>query len=89
MSFPEIGEERKADTFFNIILPFFLVIYEHEKNDKMLKFLNSVYEYHSPLSPNSITKKMLKELCINNVESAKEFMGLIQLYYEKQEVSHG
>jgi len=57
MSFPEIGEERKADTFFNIILPFFLVIYEHEKNDKMLKFLNSVYEYHSPFRPILLQKK--------------------------------
>jgi len=82
MSFSGIGEQRKADMFFNIILPFFLVIYENEQNEKLKEFLENLYEYHKPLSPNSVIKSMMRRFKIKNISSVREYMGLIQLYHE-------
>ncbi len=81
-NFSGIGQERKVEMFFNIILPFFLVIYEDEQNYKMVKFLENLYHYHRPPSPNSIIKTMLKKLNIEKLNSVKEYMGVIQFYYE-------
>jgi len=89
MSFSGIGEHRRTDMFFNVILPFFLVIYENEQNEKLKKFLENLYEYHKPLSPNSVIKSMMKRCNIKNISSVREYMGLIQLYYETMgKVSH-
>jgi len=82
MNFSGIGQQRKIEMFFNIILPFFLVIYEEEDNYKMIGFLENLYHFHKPLSPNSIIKSMMKKLDIEKINSVKEFMGLIQFYYE-------
>jgi len=89
MNFSGIGEQRKADMFFNIILPFFLVIYENEQNEKLKEFLENLYEYHKPLSPNSVIKSMMRRFNIKNVSSVRKYMGLIQLYHEIMgKVSH-
>jgi len=82
MSFSGIGQERKVEMFFNIILPFFLVIYDDEQNYKMVEFLENLYHYHRPLSTNSIIKNMQKKLNIKKLNSVKEYMALIQYYYE-------
>jgi len=82
MNFSGIGEERRVEMFFNIILPFFLVIYEEAQNYKMVGFLEDLYNYHRSPSPNSIIKNMQKELNIKKVNSVKEYMALIQFYYE-------
>ena len=79
-----IGLERKQDMFFNIFLPFYLVIYEDEQNYKIEEFLEKLYNYHKPLSQNSITKSVMKKLKINKINSVIEFMGLIQFYYEER-----
>ena len=89
MNFSGIGEQRKADMFFNIILPFFLVIYENEQNEKLKEFLENLYEYHKPLSPNSVIKSIMRRFNIKNVSSVRKYMGLIQLYHEIMgKVSH-
>jgi hypothetical protein len=82
MNFSGIGIERKTAMFFNVILPFFLVVYEEEQNYKMKKFLENLYEFHKPLSSNSIIKNMMKKFGIKKLNSVKDYMGLIQFYYE-------
>jgi hypothetical protein len=82
MDFPGLGLERKTEMFFNIILPFFLVVYEDEKNQNMVEFLITIFEYHKPLALNSIVRDSMKMLNIKRINSAKEYFGLIQYYYD-------
>lgn len=84
MDFPKIGKQRKQEIFFNIILPFFIVKYEEEKKKNYVKFLETLFSLHPPLADNSITKKIKKILKIKKINSVKEYMGLIQFYYENK-----
>ncbi len=84
--FNGIGKDRRLEIFFNIILPFYEVIFEEEGNSELVNFLNQLYEKHPPLADNSITKKVKKKLSIspnNAIDSAKRYMGLIQIYKNK------
>lgn len=83
MSFPNIGMERKREIFFNIILPFYLTIFGRE-NEKV-DFLKRIYDSHPELPDNSISKKIKQVLKIKKTKSVKEYMGLIQYYYENSE----
>jgi hypothetical protein len=85
MDFQGLGLERKTETFFNIILPFFLVAYEDEKNKNMVEFLITIFEYHKPLALNSIVRDSMKMLNIKKVNSVKEYFGLIQYYYDTKD----
>ncbi len=82
MDFPGLGLERKTEMFFNIILPFFLVVYEDEQNQNMVEFLITIFEYHKPLALNSIVRDSMKMLNIKRINSVKEYFGLIQYYYD-------
>lgn len=84
MDFPKIGKQRKQEIFFNIILPFFIVKYEKEKKTDYVKFLETLFSLHPPLADNSIIKKMKEILKIKKINSVKEYMGLIQFYYENK-----
>jgi len=82
MDFSGLGVERKTEIFFNIILPFFLVFYEDKKNQNVMKFLSTIFEYHKPLAINSVVRDSMKMLNIKRINSVKEYFGLIQYYYD-------
>ncbi|MFN3691577.1 MAG: DUF2851 family protein [Fervidobacterium sp.] len=56
MDFKGVGIQRKREMFFNIILPFSIASLEN-KNSEVIKFLNTIFSTHPPLSENSITKR--------------------------------
>jgi len=87
ISFKSIGKTRGLEIFFNILLPFYEVIFEKDGQVEVFKFLDALYDNHPPLADNSITKTMRKKLFKSKsgsdiVTSVKQYMGLIQLYNE-------
>lgn len=86
-----IGKSRRLEIFFNIILPFYLVIFEKEGKRDLVNFLYNLYSFHPALEDNSVTKSMKKELFAQDkkakevVNSARRYMGLIQFYNVKRE----
>jgi len=86
-TFKEIGKMRRLEIFFNIILPFYEVVFEKKGLRELVEFLNTLYSKHPSLSDNSITRTMKKKIFRNELEckmvnSVRRYMGLIQLYYE-------
>ncbi len=57
MDFKGLGIQRKREMFFNIILPFCLAFLE-DQNSEVIKFLNTIFSIHPPLSENSTTKRL-------------------------------
>jgi len=87
VSFKGIGQARGLEILFNILLPFYEVIFEKDGQVEIVKFLDELYSIHPPLLDNSITKAMRKRLFKEKsgadiVASVKRYMGLIQLYNE-------
>ncbi len=81
MSFDGLGEARKLDMFFNIITPFYIVIYESEKNLKLHNFLKVIIESYPLTNENKklaekISKKYLNEG--TKLTSIIEFFGLFE-----------
>jgi len=86
-----VGKTRATEICFNIILPFFAVIFEERGESKYADFLYKSYDLHLPLASNSITRTMEKQLLCNEkddarriVNSVRRYMGLIMLYYKKK-----
>ncbi len=86
-----VGKTRAMEICFNIVLPFFAVIFEERGESKYADFLYKAYELHPPLANNSTTKIMENQLFCNNkdnakriVNSARRYMGLIMLYYKNK-----
>jgi hypothetical protein len=87
VSFKGVGQSRGLEIFFNILLPFYEVIFEKDGQVEIVRFLDDLYAHHSPLLDNSITKAMKKNLFKDKkgadiVTSVKRYMGLIQYYKE-------
>ncbi|MEO0144974.1 MAG: DUF2851 family protein [candidate division WOR-3 bacterium] len=80
MYFKGIGIERKREMFFNIILPFVIAFLENENNE-IIKFLNSIFNIHPPLSENSTIKKFKSLVGEDNYTklntSTKTYFGII------------
>jgi hypothetical protein len=87
VSFEGIGQSRGLEIFFNILLPFYAVIFEKDDKPEFVRFLDELYSHHPPLLDNSITKAMRRKLFkdkngSDRVTSVRRYMGLIQLYNE-------
>lgn len=72
MDFQGIGNERKREMFFNIILPFLIAYYENKDFD-IIQFLNKIFDIHPSLSENSITKTFRKSISKDFDYSTKKF----------------
>jgi hypothetical protein len=87
ISFKGVGQIRGLEIFFNILLPFYEVVFEKDGQAELVRFLDELYSNHPPLIDNSITKAMRRKLFkdrkgVGIVSSVKRYMGLIQLYNE-------
>ena len=87
VSFEGVGQSRGLEIFFNILLPFYEVIFEKDGQNEIVRFLDDLYAHHPPLLDNSVTKAMRKKLFKDKkgsdiVTSVKRYMGLIQYYNE-------
>lgn len=87
ISFKGVGQARGLEIFFNILLPFYEVIFEKDGQNEIVRFLDDLYAQHPPLPDNSITKAVRKKLFRGKkgsdiVTSVKRYMGLIQYYNE-------
>lgn len=88
MDFKGIGNERKLEMFFNIILPFFMLIFTKENVSNLQKFLYELFSLHPPLSDNYITREskmlLVKKYGASNinilVNNVKRHFGLLQYY---------
>lgn len=80
MNFDGVGSRRKEEMFFNIVMPFFIVI----ANDvKIVDFLRFLFEKHPPLEENSLTKKFREKFSEIRIKTVKEYMASI--YYLRAE----
>jgi len=84
-----VGKTRAMEICFNIILPFFAVIFEQRGESKYANFLYEAYNLHPPLASNSVTRTMGAQVFRDEkndarriVTSARRYMGLILLYYK-------
>lgn len=76
MDFKGIGIQRKEEMFFNIILPFVMVL----SDDQSLKnFLDLIFENYPPLEDNKLTKEFKKSHPAIIIKTVKEYMGTIFL----------
>jgi hypothetical protein len=60
VSFKGVGQARGLEIFFNILLPFYEVIFEKDGKAEIVRFLDDLYAQHPPLLDNSITKAVRK-----------------------------
>ena len=86
-----VGKTRAMEICFNIILPFFIVVFKQRRESRYADFLYKVYNLHPPLASNSITRTVEKQLFCNEknnpgkiATSARRHMGLILLYYKNK-----
>ncbi len=82
MSFAGLGEARKLDMFFNIITPFYMVIYESEKNLKLNNFLQDIIESYPLTNENKKLAAKISEKYLDEgiqITSIIEFFGLLEL----------
>lgn len=86
-----VGETRAMEICFNIILPFFVVIFEQRGESKYADFLYKAYDLHPSLASNSITRTMRAQVFCDKkndarkiVNSVRRYMGLILLYYKNE-----
>lgn len=86
-----VGKMRAVEICFNIILPFFAVIFEERGESEYADYLYGVYDLHPPLASNSIARTMGAQVFRDKknearriVTSARRYMGLILLYYKNK-----
>jgi hypothetical protein len=79
MSFNGIGQQRKEEMFFNVILPFFMVF---SKDDNIHKFLEYIFKSYPPLKDNKFIRSFRNQYSDLKIETAKEYMGA--LFFKKQ-----
>jgi len=86
-----VGKTRATEICFNIILPFFAVIFEERGESEYADYLYKAYELHPPLVSNSITRTMRAQVFRTKkndarriVNSVRRYMGLIMLYYKNK-----
>jgi len=86
-----VGKIRAMEICFNIILPFFAVIFKQQERMEYVDFLHKVYDLHPSLASNSITRTMETQLFCNKrdnprriLTSVRRYMGLILLYYKNK-----
>jgi len=86
-----VGQTRATEICFNIILPFFAVIFEERGESKYADYLYKAYDLHPPLVSNSITRTMRAQVfrakkndARRIVNSVRRYMGLIMLYYKNK-----
>lgn len=73
MCFEGIGIQRKEEMFFNIILPFLMVLLDNE----ILSFANSMFENYPPLSNNAVLKTFKKSYPEIPIINAKHYFGAL------------
>jgi len=78
MDFKGIGQQRKEEMFFNIIMPFLMVL---SKDEKIQQFLNFMFENYPPLSDNRLIKAFKNKHPDLKITTVKEYMGVI--FFEK------
>ncbi len=86
MSFNGLGESRKLDMFFNIMVPFFIVIYESDSEQRLCDFLKKIIEIYPLTEGNKrLAEKLNKKLSIEKIQIASviEFFGLLELSKDK------
>ncbi len=86
MSFAGLGESRKLDMFFNLITPFYTVIYESEKNLKLHNFLKNIIESYPLTNEDKKHAQKINKNYLN--EGAQltfmiEFFGLLEFAKDK------
>lgn len=74
MNFDGIGEQRKKEMFFNIILPFVMV---YSENKTILNFLRKLFENYPPLGKNKFIKNFEIKFPEVEIRNVKEYMGAI------------
>ncbi|MGC8886706.1 MAG: DUF2851 family protein [Verrucomicrobiia bacterium] len=79
MNFEGVGNQRKTEMFFSIIMPFFMV---YTEKDNIKNFLISIFEKHPPLNENRIIKSIKHNYPELNIDNVKTYMGA--LYFQKQ-----
>ncbi|NWF75120.1 MAG: DUF2851 family protein, partial [Nitrospirae bacterium] len=88
VSIDGIGKQRALEILFNIILPFYIVLFEREGQKQYIDFIERLYELHPPLSDNTITRAMKAKLKgAPTIGSVKQYMGLIELYNQEHGAS--
>jgi hypothetical protein len=82
-----VGKTRAREIFFNIILPFFMVLFEERGKKEMSDFLYRIYTEHPTLSENSVTKAIKSHIFGDSkkeasrvINSVRRYMALIYLY---------
>ncbi|MGB9664318.1 MAG: hypothetical protein ACPL25_05285, partial [Ignavibacteria bacterium] len=65
---------RKAEMFFNIIMPFIMI---YAENDKVKNFLNFIFENHPPLTENKLIKSFKRNYPEYKIDNVKTYMGAI------------
>ena len=81
-----IGKQRALEILFNIVFPFFLVLFEEEGQRRYIDFIEGLYELHPALEDNSKTRAMKAKLLDKpksssaRINSVKQYMGLLELY---------
>ena len=76
MDFHGIGQQRKEEMFFNIIMPFLMVLL---KDEKIYQFLKFIFENYPPIQDNRIIKSFKTKFPNTNITTIKEYMGIIFL----------
>ncbi len=86
ISFPGVGESRKSDMLFNILIPFYMVIYESEGNLKLQNVLRDIIEiYPLPNENKKLAEKLSKNYLNEDIQIASiiDFFGLIEFSKDK------
>ncbi len=86
MYFSGLGESRKLDMFFNIIIPFYVVIYESEKNLKLQNFLRDMIEFYPLTGENKKLAEKISKKFLNKgipITSMIEYFGLLEFLKDK------
>lgn len=82
MNFDGIGEQRKKEMFFNIILPFVMV---YSENKTILNFLQKLFENYPPLGKNKFIKNFEVKFPEIEIRNVKEYMGAIYFINNEKE----
>ena len=82
MNFKGIGNQRKEEMFFNIIVPFFMVFLE-DKN--IQQFLTFMFENYPPFTDNRLTKAFKTKHPDLKITTVKKYMGIILFEKTKKE----
>ncbi|MEJ5339214.1 MAG: DUF2851 domain-containing protein [Aquificaceae bacterium] len=75
MELSGVGIQRRQESFFNVILPFFLALFPREVESQ----LRVVFELHPPLASNFLIKSFLQKYPHILPASTREHFGIIML----------